>query len=169
MIGYHDQIGFPAMCYNAENLWSLGWYSDRAIETDLYKPSLLKVAAFVDYDKTTAGEEYAVVKSGNIYVSYNRAKGMNEDTYEYKDNLILYQGMKEGSYLFSALSYPNKRIYRRTFPQGDFHTEICDQVFGDDRTTPDYLLVSIGFGDSLCPRSSRLLLDSRTGDTTNRS
>jgi hypothetical protein len=37
--------------------------------------------------------------------------------------------------------------------QGDFHAEICDQVDGDGHSTPDYLTVSLGFGDSLCTQS----------------
>lgn len=44
-------------------------------------------------------------------------------------------------------------LSRRNLGQGDFHAEICDQVDGDGRSTPDYLTVSIGFGDSLCTQS----------------
>jgi hypothetical protein len=138
------------MCYNAENLWNLGWYDDRKTELDLDNPSLLKIAAFVDYDKTTAGREHVLAKAGNIYFHYNRAKGMNKDTYEYQDHLVLYQGTPMGSFLFAALHYPDKPSYDRTFPQGAFHAEICEQVDGDGSSTPDYLVVSIGFGASLC-------------------
>jgi hypothetical protein len=157
IVGYHDRVGFPAMCYNAENLWNLGWMDDRAIEVDLRSPRLLRIAAFVDYDRTTAGREHVLAKAGNIYFHYNRAKGMNRDTFEYQDHLVLYQGTSLGSFLFAALQYPDKPRYDRTFPQGDFHAEICDRVDGDGSTTPDYLLVSIGFGSSLCSQGYQLV------------
>lgn len=117
IVGYHDKVGFPSMCYNAENYWSLGWHDDRKIEVDLYNPSLVKLAAFVDYDKTTAGREYVIIKAGNIYIHYNRAKGINADTFEYRDNVVFYQGTSMGSFLFASLHYPDKTRYLRTFPQ----------------------------------------------------
>jgi hypothetical protein len=57
----------------------------------------------------------------------------------------------------------------RCFAQGDFHAEICDQVDGDGRSTPDYLTVSIGFGDSLCTQGYDTTVsneDSSTVSTT---
>lgn len=150
IIGYHDKIGFPAMCYNAANHWSLGWFSDRAVATNLFRPTLIKLAAFADYDKTTAGEHYVVARTGNVYLHYNRAKGINANTYEYKDSLTIYQAISTGSYLFAALSWSGTRLYQRTFSSGTWRAEICDSVYGDNTYTPDYLVVSIGFGNSLC-------------------
>jgi methionine-rich copper-binding protein CopC len=49
--------------------------------------------------------------------------------------------------------------------QGDFHAEICDQVDGDGHSTPDYLTVSIGFGDSLCTQSSRTTVSNDNNST----
>jgi len=150
IISYHDAVGFPSMCFNAANHWQLGWFQDRAIETDLFAPTMIKLAAFVDYEKTTAGEEYVVARSGNVFMHYNRAKGINQDTFEYQDDLVLYQGIEQGSFLFAALSYPDNKVYQRSFPQGTWWAEICDKVDGDGYS-PDYLVVSIGFGDrSLC-------------------
>lgn len=150
IISYHDQTGFPSMCYNAANHWQLGWYAERSIELDMYTPALVRVAAFADYDKTTAGRDYVVVKSSNVYMHYNRAKGINGNTTEYRDYLTLYQADTDATYLFAALSYPDKPVYERTFSQGTWHVEICEQVFGDNYYTPDYLLVSVGFGSSQC-------------------
>lgn len=138
------------MCYNAANHWQLGWFADRAITVDMFKPTLIKIAAFAHYDKTTEGEEYVVVRSGNVYMHYNRATGVNVDTTEYKDHLTIYQAISDGTFLFAALDYETKPLYQRSFSQGTWHAEICDQVFGDGYNTPDYLLVSTGFGESLC-------------------
>ena len=151
VIGYHDQIGFPAMCYNAPNLWQLGWYSDRTVAVNLFRPTLVKLAAFPDYAKTTAGDSYVVVRTGNVYMHYNRAKGINANTYEYQDALTIYQDISSGSYLFAALSWTGTRAYARTFSAGTWRAEICDSVAGNGVSTPDYLVVSVGFGNSLCP------------------
>lgn len=150
VISYHNQVGFPAMCFNAVNNWQLGWFEDRALETDLFKPTLVRLAAFADYDKTTAGLDYVLVRSGNVFMHYNRAKRMNSDTYEYQDDLVLYQGIEDGSYLFAALSYPDNPVYTKSFPQGTWWAEICEKVDGNGNS-PDYLTISIGFGtSSLC-------------------
>jgi len=152
IISYHDRTGFPAMCFNAANHWQLGWFQDRAIETDLFTPTLVRLAAFVDYDKTTQGLDNVVLRSGNVFMHYNRAKGTNVDTYEYKDHLVIYQNTRDGSYLFAALSYPEKTLYKRSFPQGTWRAEICDKVEGN-LYTPDYLIISVGFGESsLCSK-----------------
>ncbi|GKY94366.1 hypothetical protein MPSEU_000402500 [Mayamaea pseudoterrestris] len=150
VIGYHDQVGFPAMCYNAADLWQLGWYSDRTVAVNLFRPTLIKLAAFPDYSKTTAGEHYVVARTGNVYLHYNRAKGYNINTYEYQDALTIYQKISSGSYLFAALSWTGTTAYARTFAAGTWRAEICDKVDGNGYSTPDYLVVSVGFGNSLC-------------------
>lgn len=151
--GYHDRHGFPSMCYNAYDLYVLGWYSDRVITTDINTPTLVRLAAFVDYPKTTAGLDYVIIKSMNVYMHYNRAKDMNVDTYEFKDCLTIYQAAPDGSYLFAHLSYSDNKIYEKSFAQGTWRAEICDKVDGDSYR-PDYLLVSVGFGNSLCPSTT---------------
>lgn len=150
VIGYHDKIGFPAMCYNAANHWHLDWFADRAVAANLFRPTLLRLAAFVDYDKTTSGEHYVLARTGNVYMQYNRAKGINADSYEYKDHLTIYQDVSSGSYLFAALSWKGTRSYKRSFSSGTWHAEICDSISGNGYTTPDHLVISIGFGNSLC-------------------
>jgi len=155
IISYHDRVGFPSMCFNAANNWQLGWFQDRSLETDLFTPTIVRLAAFVDYDKTTSELDYVLVRSGNVFMHYNRAKDFNSDTYEYQDNLVLYQGIPGGSYLFAALSYPDNPVYTKTFPQGTWWAEICEKVEGNGNG-PDYLIISIGFGtESLCSRHHR--------------
>jgi hypothetical protein len=150
VIGYHDHTNGPTMCYNAANFWQLGWFADRSITVDLFTPTKLRVAAFVDYDKTIPGE-YVVVRTGNVYIHYNRAKGINAETGEYKDYLTIYQSINEDTFLFATLSYPDKPTYQRTFPgSGTWHAKICARVDEGNQYYPDYMDISIGFGDPLC-------------------
>jgi hypothetical protein len=148
IVSYHDRTGFPEMCYNAANFWQLGWFADRSISVDDDIPTLVRVAAFVDYDKTTAGQHYVLVETGNVYIFYNRAKDFNIDTHEYKDSLIAYQDDGKGTFLMTALD-SNKMIYERSFNKGVWHLEICD-IVSDGGYGPDYVAISIGFGNSLC-------------------
>jgi hypothetical protein len=148
LIGYHDRTGSPSMCYNAPDHWKLGWYSDRSIKVNIYTSTLVRLAAFADYDKASAGE-YVIIRSGNVYMHYNRAKGVNINTGAYKDYLTIYQDNSYGTALFAALSYPGNTVYEQSFSAGTWHAEICDSIMGNSYTA-DTLVVSVGFGTSQC-------------------
>lgn len=162
IIGYHNKVGFPQECYNAVGLAQTGWYADRTIQVDLFTPTLIKLAAFTDYDLTVAGEHYCIIQTGNVYIYFNRATSFNADTAEYKDYMVLYQSMTLGSYLFAALLYGQNPYYARTFPgAGTWQAQICGEYINQP-SGPDYLLVSIGFGNSLCPGGSAGLVSEPT-------
>jgi hypothetical protein len=137
------------MCYNAVNHWKLGWYSDREIEVSSQSTSIIRLAAFVDYGKTTSGSHYVVVKSDDIYLHYNRAKGINSDTTEYKDDMTIYRETDSASYLFAEVNADENPLYLRSTGLGTWHAQVCSKVVGDDYT-PDYLIISIGYGASQC-------------------
>lgn len=159
-----SQTNWPAMCFNAANHWKLGWYADRAREVDFFEPTLIRLAAFVDYDRTTEGYHDVLIRCANVYMHYNRAKNFNKDTYEYKDHLTIYQTVRDETYLFAALQYPAKTLYERRFGSMTWRAEICDQIEGD-QFSPDHLIISIGFGDSLCPQYKMGHVDNSVNET----
>ncbi len=151
IIGYHDRIGFPQECYNAANLNELGWFSDKTLVVDMFTPTLVNLAAFVDYDKTQSNSDmHVIVQSQNLFMHYNRAKNQNQNTTEYHDHFTIYQQFSYGTQLFAALHYNDRAVYQHQFAPGTYTAEICDMVMGNGYSTPDYLVVSIGFGASLC-------------------
>jgi len=73
------KTNYPQRCFNGQNHWKLGWYSDRTREVDPYYPQRYKIAAFVDYDKVQQNEYVIIrIKNLNMYLQFNRAKSFNQ-------------------------------------------------------------------------------------------
>lgn len=80
---------FPTMCFNGAKHWYLGWYDDRKEDITLTNgPWVGNVVAFVDYMSAT-GADKVVLKVGNYYIQYNRAKGINSGTQEKRDEITV--------------------------------------------------------------------------------
>jgi hypothetical protein len=150
----HKQTNWPAKSFNAQNHWDLGWYEDRSVSVDpIAAPQLLKIVAFVDYDKTQPGEHVlAEVGVDNLYMQYNRAKGFNRDTEEKADMLTISTKMDGGTDLVAGLDLDSNTYLVAGF-QGsdqDILIEVCYVGVGNDVDQPDYMIVSVGVGPSLC-------------------
>jgi hypothetical protein len=158
IVGYHDKLGFPRLCFNAYNNWILGWYNDRTITLIPSNTQIITLAAFVDYDKASSSQYVVANIDDQLYLQFNRAKSFNSDTYEYRDNLVVVQRLPDGTgtQFIAGLNGASNRSYRGTFSTG-FLTDtlvidICSWGVGGD-TSPDYLTVSVGFGASLCSQN----------------
>lgn len=86
------------MCFNAAKSWDIGWYTDRQIEidTELHFQSWTgRLAPIADYRKLNDdGINYHVLaKVGNLYLSYNKQKGINADTQNHKDRVTVVESM----------------------------------------------------------------------------
>jgi hypothetical protein len=162
----HKETNWPAKSFNAQNHWDLGWYEDRSASVDPFAaPYLLKIAAFVDYDKTQQSE-YVVVQVGdNLYMQYNRAKGFNRDTEEKADMLTLSTKTDGGTDLVAGLDLDSNTYIVAGF-QGsdqDLLIEVCQVGAGNGVDQPDYMLVSVGIGPSLCGQEYTPIILSPTG------
>ena len=161
----YQQLHWPAKCFNPQNHWHLGWFEDRS--RSIYplqheQPELVNVAAFVDYDQTLHsgdGAEYDVlVRVGDdLFLQYNRAKSFNRDTGEKRDMITIVQQMgNTGTDLIAGLDATTRWFEIPNF-QGSKHSlvfDVCRVVNGGGMDTdidqPDYMVVSIGIGSSLC-------------------
>jgi hypothetical protein len=150
----HKKTNWPAKSFNAKNHWDLGWYEDRSVSVDpIEAPQILKIAAFVDYDKTQQGEYViAEVGIGNLYMQYNRAKGFNRDTEEKADMLTISTKTDEGTDLVAGLDLDSNTYLVAGFEGSDqdILIEVCHVGVGNGADQPDYMIVSVGIGPSLC-------------------
>jgi hypothetical protein len=150
----HKKTNWPAKSFNAKNHWDLGWYKDRSVSVDpIEAPQILKIAAFVDYDKTQQGEYViAEVGIGNLYMQYNRAKGFNRDTEEKADMLTISTKTDEGTDLVAGLDLDSNTYLVAGFEGSDqdILIEVCHVGVGNGADQPDYMIVSVGIGPSLC-------------------
>ena len=150
------RLYYPEKCFNGQNNWHLGWYRDRALEldfdTDLKEPLLLDMAAFVDYKKTRQGS-YVVLKIGDYYFQYNRAKSFNKNTSEKKDSLTVVKFIPNvGTNLIEGLNLSKPLLQRRI--GGELLTvKVCSMKKGS-KSSPDTLQVSVGRNNAgACPTS----------------
>jgi hypothetical protein len=151
----YEATGYPQQCFNAQNHWHLKWYIARQVIVNPEDPVLLKVAAFVDYNKTTEGSEYVLVQVGqDHYFQYNRAKSFNIGTKEDKDRLTFVRDDGDGTSLFIGMDSRSTNFFYVEDFEGSgkrLNIEVCAEIMGIAEGDADLMLVSVGFGESMCP------------------
>lgn len=146
----------PQKCFNGQNHYHLGWFSDRA--TDLRVPSLLvspefvRIAAFVDYGKLYNDDQVVLVRVEDIYVQFNRAKGMNKDTAEMRDQLTIVQEIFKGTELLAGLDSANSifSLMLDSYYDRLLTIQVCSMSIQENEDAVDEMVVGIGFEDFPC-------------------
>jgi hypothetical protein len=145
---------FPIKCFNAQNHWLLGWFSDRSITVYPDVPAKVKLLGFVDYVKATQGAEFVVARVGkNLYLQFNRAKLHNRETEESPDKLVVILDRGgQGTTLVAALDDGNSLYTVPDFESSgkQLNVEVCRVAMGETDDDIDWMEVSIGYGASLC-------------------
>jgi hypothetical protein len=144
------EIGGPLSCYNAANHWLLGWFPDSRLDltTVPSNPITVNIPAFVDYsDVASSSDQYVIVKAGNFYLQYNRAKDYNVGTRALPDKLVITWDGNPGpsgtTTLITGLDMSNANY-------NDGSTvaiQVCNVVMNGN---VDYMVVSIGQGSTNC-------------------
>jgi hypothetical protein len=148
-------MDFPIKCFNAQNHWQLGWYSDRSITINPNVSQKVKILGFVDYKKAIQGQDFVVAKVGeNLYLQFNRAKLHNIDTEEAEDKLVIIvdKGGVLGTTLVAELDDDNTVYTNNNFESSgkQLNVEVCRTVIGSTDDDIDWMEVSIGYGPSVC-------------------
>jgi hypothetical protein len=157
----------PRSCYNAQKNWHLGWYADKSLDlsNNIYESAWSgRLVAFVDYDKAF-DVDAVVIRVGNLYVQYNRARDFNENSRAYRNQAVivsapdidsppseLLKGIAKEGYSYQNQIIPEAYTYGNFEGTGhDLVFEVCDQV---EDGPPDYIHLSIhlddGIQSSLC-------------------
>jgi hypothetical protein len=157
-------VRWPEKCFNGQNNWHLGWYSDRATEVDLTAGvQLFKVVSFVQYDRISNDDDYVLLKLNDLYMQFNVDKGFNRDTGEKKNQLTVVQGDMGDTNLIAGLDMSTRSLSWENY-QGGASTltiEICELV-ADSDSELDYVVVSIGRDGSLCSEVSSVRSEAST-------
>jgi len=162
------------LCFNGQNVWRMGWFLDRRIEIDNMalrgdynhngpEQRFVQLAFYGDYEKTVYSQP-VVAKIGNdVFLTYNRKKGINNETNEYADRLLVVQERinDDGnpySNLVDAIPRQNGKPFAFTMEGGYYSpisnnnntnnnnlivVEVCGYNKGDDNG-PEFLTVAIG-------------------------
>jgi len=114
-MGY-SSLNDEAKCFNAVKSWQLGWYVDRQIILSSPYEWSGKLYGFVDYDKTSQSENMIIRMNDSnerfIFVSYNNANGINEDTNTGKNEVLVHSVSTDfgGSILLATLKSGENHI-----------------------------------------------------------
>jgi hypothetical protein len=161
MAGGDPRPDKPRQSFNGAMNLALRWYEKRTMYINplTAQAQLVKLATFVDFNKTTSFQPVLVVigekqnQTNQTYVlQYNRAKGFNIDTRSLKNWVTVH--VNAG---FNATERKGAlNIYNPLFTVADYLgsgrdllIEVCSDVPGNDRR-PDVMNISVGLGESLC-------------------
>ena len=96
-MGYTDKVD-PVMCYNAVNNYQLGWYSAHSFApiADGETGGTFLITGVHRYDPDDGGRFVSVrlVQESmpqDYYIGYNKAEGINSDTQEDQNKVIIYK------------------------------------------------------------------------------
>ena len=158
IMGYASAaVGGPSYCFNGQKNWWLNWYEDRRVEISGQRAWTGKLAAFTDYDETIQGDHVVIVKVGNYYLQYNKAKKFNAGTVGSRNLITITSLMANGlSNLTGTMGFnftnATSIFYINSFLDTPYTMviEACDRGAG----TLDYITLSAhlnnGFQKSYC-------------------
>jgi hypothetical protein len=148
------EIGGPLACYNGANHWYLGWFTDGRLDLSSVpsNPITVKIPAFVDYSETAyASDQYVLVKAGNFYMQFNRAKDYNMGARAMPDQLVITWDGNPGpsgtTQLVTALDMSNSYYTDKS----TVSIQVCNVVMNG---SVDYMVVSIGQRSTNCQAST---------------
>jgi hypothetical protein len=152
-LGYAENMfGMPRKAFNAHKHWLSGWFRQRAVSVDpALKGSAIggRLVSFVDYgDSHLTSHDVVLVKAGNLYIQYNRAKGYNVDTPEpYIDRVVITEatGDLEISWWKAALVTGDEYVYQNFSGNNSLVIKVCDQLTG----LYDFALISLHMDDGM--------------------
>ena len=155
MGGSNGEVNSPLKCFNAQKNWVLGWYKDKQLEINSGSSWVGKLVSFVDYDQASPSRnEYVLLKTGNLYIQYNRKEGFNSQTREHWNKVTVVY-----------VENTNKQLIQSEMLAG-LDSGLTATVFGVRITVcyrsagpPDYAFVSIRpeGQPSNCPRRPLML------------
>jgi hypothetical protein len=127
--------GGPLMCFNAHKYWTSGWISDRQIEIKVEHEAWQgNILAFMDYPVARKGD-VVVIHFSDVFFLYNRAKGINAQVFEKKDQVTVVQAQNNHSTLLAGLSKGSTMDYKH------YRIEICS--FTTDASGRDYARLQV--------------------------
>lgn len=144
-------LAFPAICFNAQKNYLLGWYSDYQITVDPATNGAWsgKLVSFVDYPKaSTLNDAYVLIVVGQLYIQYNLAESFNFQVFEQanKVTIVAATSSTSKSNLLGGFSAG------QTFMSGLFSIDICGLVV-ENGLIPKHMIISIRLTTqkSTCP------------------
>jgi hypothetical protein len=142
---------WPRKCFNGLKNWQLGWYQSRQLALDnLFEEGhVVKLAAFVDFDRTAPDEPVVANVADELYLEYNLATSFNADTEEKQNEVTITTPGETGSEGLAGLNV--KGLYKVSNFRNSGH-ELVIEVCKRDKGVlgANMMVVSVAYDKSLC-------------------
>jgi hypothetical protein len=158
-------------CYNGVHYHYAGWMENTTLTLDLTENATSMTAMMTDLafyehmDRITDPETTpTLIVMNGFYIMYNRAVGINAETNEYANGVLLHRYKEEdvsqsGTVLAAVLelseSSDDRALDSHIFSSSEFDisVELCSQNDSTDGNTPDTVTLVIGTASSrvVCP------------------
>ena len=151
---YNEDEG-PIMCFNGPKNWQLGWYADRHVTLNSGDSWFGNIYGLSDYT-ATSNDDAIVIKIAaspdDIYVSYNRATGINAGTVEGINQVLVHTKVAGES------SYGESKLVAKLSQGGS--ASINGNEISFTATNSNFAMVQIG--DTEPPTPSPTVAPSKT-------
>lgn len=160
-VDYADRSGYmgsgytnspwPRKCFNGYNSWKLGWYGTRHLSHNPLTQGdrLVKLATFVDFDKTAIDESVVINISDKYFLEYNRAKGFNIDTEHKKNQVTVTESQAAGTSSLAGLSAGSQHKIDNFNGSGKSLIIVACKTMSGSKGS-EVMAISIAIGRSLC-------------------
>lgn len=150
--GYTNPV-WPQKCFNGYHSWKFGWYADRhqVVSPDV-NGQLIKLAAFVDYDKTSVDEKVIINISDRLFLLFNVAKGFNVDTEKKKNLVTVTEPTAKGTDSIAGLGSGQLfKVSNFNNSGKSLYIQACNTMRG--QSGADIMVISLGLNKSVCGTS----------------
>ena len=145
---------FTKKCFNGYNYYALGWHSSQTNEVTL-SPNVARRYNIKGIDDLNSGGVINI-KADRYYATYNMKKGINSETGEYENQVVIYKGkdIPFGQSIFQA--YFSTEIVANLGQVGDQFSvavaggELQIKLCSIDTTGSNGAMLSIGLGTTNC-------------------
>ena len=143
-------IDGPRMCFNSHKSWQLGWYSESTLVVDAthIKVNAFSLVGIADYSRKHWWQ-LAIVKIINVingydyFLSFNRQSGINSETQNGGDQVLVIKYMAGSFYTDSILAarLNSGQMYSIFKFDGESSLELWPRIYNE--TSPPYANVNI--------------------------
>ena len=152
--GYTDTVK-PRKCFNGYQSHHFGWYSDKEVKVNpVSKGELVRLAAFVDYDKAASNESVLINVLDKYFLLFNRAELFNQETEQLQNLVTITEPLSTGTEMRGGLGAGQS--YDIPNFQGSGQTlkiKVCREETGQG-SSADVMVVSIAMNSDLCNAAS---------------
>lgn len=150
----HSQERYPEKCFNGQNNFHFGWFSDRTLQLKKIQSAFaVTLASFVDYEFLENSSDVVIIAIDEKYfLQFNRAKSFNRGTEEHIDEVTIVEDTGGGTELLVGLDRENPFFEMKKYRgKSSLSILVCDMFIGTENSV-DRVVLSISLDSSgSCP------------------